>query len=76
MSTVVTVKAGAAAILVTSLKVIDGGREMVQNGVDEIAADKSRDFIVDDEQVIRIAEKPVAPEAIESAAPADSAGAA
>lgn len=62
MSTIVTVKS-SKPVLVTSQKIVDGGRELIRNGVDEVAAGTERDFIVDDGQLIQIGEMPVAAEA-------------
>ena len=62
MSTVITVKNNAApgsniAVRVISQKIVDDGRELVPNGVDEVPAGESVDFIVNAGQSIRVVEE-------------------
>ena len=71
MSTVITVKNNAApgsniAVRVISQKIVDDGRELVPNGVDEVPAGESVDFIVNAGQSIRVVEE-ILPAAEESA---------
>ncbi len=58
MGTIVTVKNGNApggkSILVTSQKLVDGGREKHPNGRDEVEPGEERDFIVHDTEEISI----------------------
>ena len=62
MSTVITVKNNAApgsniAVRVISQKIVDDGRELVPNGIDEVPAGESVDFIVNAGQSIRVVEE-------------------
>ena len=71
MSTVITIKNNAApgsniAVRVISQKIVDDGRELVPNGVDEVPAGESVDFIVNAGQSIRVVEE-ILPAAEESA---------
>lgn len=63
MSTVVKVKNTNApdkpvVVRVISQKIIDDGRELVPNGIDEIPAGEEIDFIVHAGQSIRVVEEP------------------
>ena len=62
MSTVITIKNNAApgsniAVRVISQKIVDDGRELVPNGIDEVPAGESVDFIVNAGQSIRVVEE-------------------
>ena len=62
MSTVITVKNNAApeapvVVRVISQKIVDGGRELIPNGIDDIPAGESVDFIVNATQSIRVVEE-------------------
>lgn len=66
MSTVVTIKNNAApgsniAVRVISQKIIDDGRELAPNGVDEVPAGESVDFIINAGQSIRVVEETLPP---------------
>ncbi len=62
MSTVVTITNNAApgsraVVRVISQKIVDDGRELLPNGVDEVPAGASVDFIVNAGQSIRVVEE-------------------
>lgn len=62
MSTVVTITNNAApgsniAVRVISQKIVDDGRELAPNGVDEVPAGESVDFIINAGQSIRVVEE-------------------
>lgn len=60
MSTLVTVgNRGESAIEVVIQSIKDGGRELLVNGTSKIEAGKSKDFLIDEDQSIRVVE-PVA----------------
>lgn len=70
MSTVITVKnntapGGRTAVRVISQKVIDDGRELVPNGIDDVPAGMSVDFIINSGQSIRVVEETL-PEGLET----------
>ena len=86
MSTIITVKNGAppmspVVVRVISQKIIDDGRELVPNGIDDIPAGESIDFVIHAGQSIRVVEEAAPVEfgqglANETAPATDSAGAA
>lgn len=62
MSTIVTVKNNAAPdspdrVRVISQKIVDEGRELIPNGIDDLAPGESADFVINSKQSIRIVEE-------------------
>lgn len=59
MTTTITIKAGDAPVQVISEKIIEDGRQRLQNGVDDLAPGEEQTFIIHEKQSLRIVELPI-----------------
>lgn len=62
MSTIVTIKSTAAAVVISE-RIVDEGRERFENGRDALEPGVAQDFIVHPGQSVRVVELPVQVEA-------------